>query len=387
MPLSQLLEKHIIKSTERFSKSNIKVYCKACVKVLEEREEIFALSNSKGISNEKRPASPYNIVSNFSKSSSARKVIQDEEKFEILLLRLTISCGIPFHWINNPETKELFQFLNSLLKLLDCQVLSEQILKVAVSEKDKMMNKELCQDKIGITLTFDSWINIKAEQLLGIMRETYIEVMEKMKEIIHELQSMEIKVSAVVTDSADPYVATRQRLRLTERNLVFLPYFAHQLNLSVIFALNHQPQLVQTQRRVGENPTINCDIIDSGTLWTNLTTIAEILYPYSRHKPKSEEIQNENNTETEDFNEEETVESDSLGEFSQFLNVWVVILAEKTKELMSIEYEEDEEISSLSVGDIIHPAIDSNAKWDIITLFNELPLLFGTGARGVPYPV
>ncbi|KAF0433251.1 hypothetical protein F8M41_005105 [Gigaspora margarita] len=176
MPLSHLLEKHIIKSTERFSKSNIKVYCKACVEVLdenevkkncfpnktdriiqhlkkcvhfadktlpEEKEEISALPNNKGTSNEKRPASPYDIVSNSSKSSSARKVIvrsssygpldnytvrllsqQDEEKVEILLLRLMISCGIPFHWINNPETKELFQFLNPLLKLPDRRVLS-----------------------------------------------------------------------------------------------------------------------------------------------------------------------------------------------------------------------------------------------------------------------
>ncbi|KAF0534961.1 hypothetical protein F8M41_009753 [Gigaspora margarita] len=89
MPLPLLLENHIIKSTERFSKSNIKVYCKACVEVLgenegkkncfpnktdriiqhlkkcvhftnkmtpEEKEEIFALSNNKEISSEKRAA-------------------------------------------------------------------------------------------------------------------------------------------------------------------------------------------------------------------------------------------------------------------------------------------------------------------------------------------
>ncbi|CAG8836302.1 35575_t:CDS:1, partial [Gigaspora margarita] len=52
-----------------------------------------------------------------------------------------------------------------------------------------------------------------------------------------------------------------------------------------IFTLNHQLPLVQTQQRVGENPTINCDIfeiINSGTFWTNLTTIAEILHPYCK---------------------------------------------------------------------------------------------------------
>ncbi|RIB15393.1 hypothetical protein C2G38_2192478, partial [Gigaspora rosea] len=95
----------------------------------------------------------------------------------------------------------------------------------------------------------------------------------------------------------------------------------------------------------------------------------------ARHEPESEEIENEVNTATEGF-DEETVESSSLEEFGQFLDVWVVISAEETEELTGID-DEDEEMSFLSVGsvgDIIHPAIDPNAKWDIITLFNELPL-------------
>ncbi|RIB03411.1 hypothetical protein C2G38_2225111 [Gigaspora rosea] len=166
MPLPLLLENHIIKSKERYNR--IIQHLKKCVHfadktTLEEKEEIFALSNSKGISNEKRPASPYDTISNSSKSSSTRKVIvrsssygpldnyavrplsqQDYEKFEILLLRLTISCGIAFHWVNNPETKELFQFLNPHLKLPDCRILGGRVLKAAVSEKDKIMNEELC---------------------------------------------------------------------------------------------------------------------------------------------------------------------------------------------------------------------------------------------------
>ncbi|CAG8678189.1 23324_t:CDS:2, partial [Gigaspora margarita] len=50
-----------------------------------------------------------------------------------------------------------------------------------------------------------------------------------------------------------------------------------------ILALNHQPPLVQTRWRVSKNPIIKRDIFeifDLGTFWTNLTTIAEILYPY-----------------------------------------------------------------------------------------------------------
>ncbi|CAG8626420.1 4066_t:CDS:2, partial [Scutellospora calospora] len=63
----------------------------------------------------------------------------------------------------------------------------------------------------------------------------------------------------------------------------------------------------------------------------------------------------------EDLDEEKIVDS----------NVWVEISADKTEEVMDTE-DEDEEI--LSVNAAIHPAVDSNAKWDLITLFNELEL-------------
>ncbi|RIB14742.1 hypothetical protein C2G38_2194195 [Gigaspora rosea] len=419
-------------------------------------------------------ASPYDTISNSSKSSSTRKVIVRSSSYALLTTTwLTISCGIAFHWVNNPETKELFQFLNPHLKLPECRILGGRVLKAAVSKKDKIMNEELCQDEIGITLTFDSWSNIKAEEI-------HIEVMKKTEEMIHELQSMKIKVSAVVTDSAGPYAAARnannkyfiaklhnqQKLtykkyygiavlgetRLNSYYTVAITLLRSQQALK-IFALNHQPPFTQTRRRVGENPTINCDIfeiIDSGTFWTNLAIIAEILFAYlvqlwnnntnqplaekvltrlekrwnsweqqpllvyhspkafnmsklraeikwghrqesnstklpppkitgendepsneiepkseARHEPESKKIENEVNTATKGFDDEETIELSSLEEF-----------AEETKKLTGID-DEDEEMSFLSVGsvgDIIHPAIDSNAKWDIIMLFNELPL-------------
>ena len=81
--------------------------------------------------------SSYNTVSTSSKSSARKVTIQsssygvldnyivrslshrDKEKFKVLLLRLTVSCGWALHWVNTPEAKELFEFLNPYLKLLD----------------------------------------------------------------------------------------------------------------------------------------------------------------------------------------------------------------------------------------------------------------------------
>jgi len=52
--------------------------------------------------------------------------------------------------------------------------------------------------------------------------------------------------------------------------------------------------------------------------------------------------------------------------------VWVEILVEETEEFTGIEEENEEELSEIE--DIIHPAVDPNAKWDLNTLFNELSL-------------
>jgi hypothetical protein len=153
---------------------------------------------------------------------------EDKKKFQILLIRLTVSCGWALHWVNKPEAKELFEFLNPFLKLPDRQTLGGEILKDAVSEKEEEMKIALKEDPIGVTLTFDGWTNVKNEQLLGVVimtsegrpyvwkaddisseRETHVEVIEKTEAMIAELKLKDINVCAVVTDSAGAYAAAR----------------------------------------------------------------------------------------------------------------------------------------------------------------------------------
>ncbi|CAG8785622.1 10068_t:CDS:1, partial [Racocetra persica] len=92
---------------------------------------------------------------------------QDNDKFKILLLRLTISCRWAFYWVNKLEAKELFEFLNPHLKLPEHWTLSRKVLDAAVAEENKAMYDALCKDKIDVTLTFDRWTNVNNEQLLG----------------------------------------------------------------------------------------------------------------------------------------------------------------------------------------------------------------------------
>ena len=153
---------------------------------------------------------------------------EDLVKFYILLLRLTVSCGWALSWVNKPEAKELFNFLNPLIKLPDRCELGGKILTKAVEKADDAMNIALKEDPVGVTLTFDGWTNVKNEQLLGavlitsegrpyvwkavdisIERENHIKVIEKVESILTELEKKEITVCAIVTDSAGAYAAAR----------------------------------------------------------------------------------------------------------------------------------------------------------------------------------
>jgi len=153
---------------------------------------------------------------------------EDLGKFYILLLRLTVSCGWALSWVNNPEAKELFNFLNPHIKLPDRRELGGKILTKAVEKADDAMDIILKEDPVGVTLTFDGWTNVKNEQLLGAVlissegrpyvwkavdistkHENHIKVMEKIELMLTELKEKEITVCAIVTDSAGAYAAAR----------------------------------------------------------------------------------------------------------------------------------------------------------------------------------
>ncbi|PKY33237.1 hypothetical protein RhiirB3_475722 [Rhizophagus irregularis] len=161
--------------------------------------------------------------------------------YDMLLLQLTVSCGWALSW---PEAKELFDFLNPFLKLPDHHVLGGDILKQVVTNADKAMETALIEDPVGVTLTFDGWTNVKNEQLLGTVilssegkpyvwkavditseRENNAAVINKTEAMLTELKNKEITVCAIVTDSASAYAAAR--------SIIFLPCFAHQINLCV----------------------------------------------------------------------------------------------------------------------------------------------------------
>ncbi|CAG8768948.1 19581_t:CDS:2, partial [Racocetra fulgida] len=142
-------------------------------------------------------------------------------KFEHLLLRATVSAGLAFQWIENPEVKALFQFISPLLKLPDRKSLSNRILTSAVNELQELIMELASKDKIGVTITFDGWCNIVKQEIMGIVfitsseevliwraddisreRQRQEEVISRIRALFAEAEELNIKANCLVTDSA-----------------------------------------------------------------------------------------------------------------------------------------------------------------------------------------
>lgn len=152
----------------------------------------------------------------------------DKKKFHLHLLQVTILCRFSLTWVNNPEVIELFKFLNPHIKLPDRKTLSTEILSDVVKDFDTMMLEKLVLDRIGITLSFDGWTNVREQELMGSIlmssdgqpyvwkamdisneRATTLEVINKIEEMILKINELHIPLLAIVTDSAPAYNAAR----------------------------------------------------------------------------------------------------------------------------------------------------------------------------------
>jgi len=153
---------------------------------------------------------------------------KEQPKFERLLLRMSVSNGFSFQWIDNQATLDLFEFLNPHLVLPGRKALSNRILITETESLNTSRDDALKNDKIGVTLAFDGWKNILNQHIFGSLfitslgevliwkasdisseRERLIEVMPKIKGLIKDAEDSGIKLNAIVSDSAAAYAGAR----------------------------------------------------------------------------------------------------------------------------------------------------------------------------------
>ena len=94
------------------------------------------------------------------------------KKFEQLLIRMTVSNGFSFQWINNPETKELFSWLNPTIQLPDRRTLGGRILNEAANELRNELEMIAKKDELGVSVIFDGWTNVRKQKILGTILVT-----------------------------------------------------------------------------------------------------------------------------------------------------------------------------------------------------------------------
>jgi len=107
----------------------------------------------------------------------------------------------------------------------------------------------------------------------------------------------------------------------------------------------------------------------------NEDNIEENLNDYNETEKNAENEKNLNNEEKEDDEEDEEEEEDLTnleGELGNYLQGWAEMLEEESLKFQNEEFETNE----LNVDSITHPAINSNAKWQLESLFKELEFPF-----------
>ncbi|PKY34237.1 hypothetical protein RhiirB3_395412 [Rhizophagus irregularis] len=154
--------------------------------------------------------------------------------------------------VDNPAVKELFKWINPMLELPDHKQLSGRILKKASNNLKDIVLNDAINDDLEIMLAFDGWKNVSRQNLLGSVlftsecnmiiwkvedisgkRCTSDIIIDETKKSFDELEKKNIKINGLITDSASENVAARKRLRLQYRDKIFLPCFAHQMNLYI----------------------------------------------------------------------------------------------------------------------------------------------------------
>jgi hypothetical protein len=152
----------------------------------------------------------------------------DVPRFEQLFLRMTVSNGLPFSFVENEETKALFEFIAPGLTLPNRKAIGGRILKNTAKSLQENIIKTAENDKNGVTATFDGWTNVKMEQLWGIVfitskgqplvwgaheisseRSRTADVIRHIEELMEDAKKKKVNIKAFVSDSAGEYAAAR----------------------------------------------------------------------------------------------------------------------------------------------------------------------------------
>ena len=152
----------------------------------------------------------------------------DTLRFEQLLLRMIVSNGLSFNFIENEDTVAVFQFISPGLELPKRRQIGGSILMNSANILKENIIKIVKSDPDGVTAVFDGWTNVKQEHIWGVVfitssgqplvwgahdisaeRSKNEDVLRHIKNLINETEEKNIFIKAFVSDSAGEYAAAR----------------------------------------------------------------------------------------------------------------------------------------------------------------------------------
>ena len=152
--------------------------------------------------------------------------VNDRPTFEFLLLRMIVSNGLPFTFLENEDTQAVFNFILPGLNLPNRKAISGRVLKKCASTLKKNITSIAKKDIDGVTATFDGWTNVKAEHIWEVVLLTSQgqplvwnaydisgktsrteNVIQHIKNLIIETNNEGINIKAFISDSAGEYTA------------------------------------------------------------------------------------------------------------------------------------------------------------------------------------
>ena len=153
---------------------------------------------------------------------------KDTPTFEALIVKMCISNGLPFSFVENEETQAVFNFVAPGLKLPNRKKLGGKLLLDTSENFQKNILKIAQSDEIGLTATFDGWMNVKQENIWGVVlitskgqpliwgaQETSSErsrtedVIRHIEKLMDDARKDKINIIAFISDSAKEYAAAR----------------------------------------------------------------------------------------------------------------------------------------------------------------------------------
>ena len=91
--------------------------------------------------------------------------VNDRPTFEFLLLRMIVSNGLPFTFLENEDTQAVFNFILPGLNLPNRKAISGRVLKKCASTLKKNITSIAKKVIDGIIAIFDGWTNVKTEYI------------------------------------------------------------------------------------------------------------------------------------------------------------------------------------------------------------------------------